>query len=127
VLTFHTVHAIAEPVVDKAADPGAYKEQGTIWHNLLAIWLWRYLFTAVEAVSVPGLISVIGLITFYLPSYFLWNTAFMFGMLMTKKVSESRVSMALCWVRSELILQKAATWYAKWLMGGFRKKAGAAA
>jgi hypothetical protein len=92
VLTFHTVHALSKPIPDKTADSTAYKEQQTIWHNLLAIWLWRYLFTAVEGVTVPGLMSVIGLITFYLPSYFLWNTAFMFGMLMTKKVSESRVS-----------------------------------
>jgi hypothetical protein len=92
VLTFHTIHAISKPIQDKA-DASAYKEQQTVWHNLLVIWLWRYLFTAVEGVSVPGLMSVIGLIAFYLPSYFLWLTAFFFGMLMTKKVSESRVSL----------------------------------
>lgn len=96
VLTFHTIEAISQLVVDKSADPSGSKEQGNVWHNLLAIWLWRYLFTAVEGVSVPGLISVIGLITFYLPSYFMWNTAFMFGMLMTKKVSENRVSSMIC-------------------------------
>lgn len=92
VITFHTIKSISSSIVDKTADPSGYKAQQNIWHNLLAIWLWRYLFTAVEGISVPGLMSVIGLITFYLPSYFLWNTAFMFGMLVTKKVSEGKVS-----------------------------------
>lgn len=97
VLTFHTIKSISSPIVDKTADPAGYKVQQNIWHNLLAIWLWRYLFTAVEGISVPGLMSVIGLITFYLPSYFLWNTAFMFGMLVTKKVSEGKVSANARW------------------------------
>jgi hypothetical protein len=94
VLTFHTIQAISKPIIEKS-DPTAFKEQGTIWHNLLAIWLWRYLFSAVEGISLPGIVSVLGLITHYLPSYFLWNTAFMFGMLVTKKVSASRVSLAM--------------------------------
>ncbi|WWD19771.1 hypothetical protein CI109_104235 [Kwoniella shandongensis] len=74
----------------------------TTWHNLLAIWLWRFLVSAIEGISIPGLISVIGLILHYIPSYFLWMTGFMFAMLMTKKTEKRH---------------RADTWYARWLVG----------
>ncbi|WWC72169.1 uncharacterized protein I206_106129 [Kwoniella pini CBS 10737] len=60
------------------------------------------LLFAIEGISIPGIISVIGLIQYYLPSYFLWMTGFMFAMLMTKKIEKRH---------------RADTWYAKWLMG----------
>ena len=63
------------------------------WHNLLAIWLWRYIISALEGISIPGVVSVIELITYHLPSYFLWVTAFMFAMMVTeKKVDGDKVS-----------------------------------
>jgi len=61
----------------------------TIWHNLLAMWLWRYLISGIEGISIPGVVSIIDLIIHYLPSYFLLTTAFLLAMLVTKKTSDT--------------------------------------
>jgi len=70
-----------------------FAAQMSTWHNLLAIWLWRYLVSAWEGLSIPGVISITGVITHYLPSYYLWITAFLFAMLITdKRASEDKVN-----------------------------------
>lgn len=93
-LALSTLSHLSRPLADKAdkADKEAYRAQQAVWHNLLAIWLWRYLISTVESITVPGLISVMGLILHYLPSYFLWMTAFFLGMMVTKKTREGNVS-----------------------------------
>ncbi|GFZ50126.1 hypothetical protein JCM24511_07881 [Saitozyma sp. JCM 24511] len=101
-LALSTLSHLSRPLADKA-DKEAYRAQQTVWHNLLAIWLWRYLISAVESITVPGLISVMGLILHYLPTYFLWMTAFFLGMMVTKKTREGN---------------HASSWYARWLLGG---------
>jgi len=57
-----------------------------VWHNLLAIWLWRYFVSALEAIGIPGIVSILGLLLYYIPTYFLWMTGFFFLMLITKKI-----------------------------------------
>ena len=61
-----------------------------IWQNLLAIWLWRYFISAIEAIGIPGIVSVLGVILYYIPTYFLWVTGFMFLMLVTKKTGDAK-------------------------------------
>ena len=95
VLTFHTVNSLAAGVRDKDKDREKYKKQQAEWHNLLAMWLWRFLFTTVESVEVPGVVSVIGLILTYLPTYFIWQSAFMLTMLMTDKTGSGGVSLCI--------------------------------
>jgi hypothetical protein len=90
-IALSTLSHLSRPLADKA-DKEAYRAQQTVRHNLLALWLWRYLISAVESITVPGLISVMGLILHYLPSYFLWMTAFFLGMMVTKKTREGNVS-----------------------------------
>lgn len=90
-LTLQSISALGEDVVP-STDREGFKAQQTVWHNLLAIWLWRYLLSAVESISIPGLVSVIGLILFYVPSWFLWSTAFMYAMIATPKTEDKRVS-----------------------------------
>ncbi|WVF67247.1 hypothetical protein IAT40_001995 [Kwoniella sp. CBS 6097] len=101
-LALSTINSLGRPFIKKDESSSGFYRQMKIWHNLLAIWLWRYLISAIEDISIPGLISVIGLIQYYLPSYFLWMTGFMFAMLMTKKTEKRH---------------RADTWYAKWLRG----------
>ncbi|RSH93528.1 hypothetical protein EHS25_007886 [Saitozyma podzolica] len=103
-IALSTLSHLSRPLADKA-DKEAYRAQQTVWHNLLALWLWRYLISAVESITVPGLISVMGLILHYLPSYFLWMTAFFLGMMVTKKTREGN---------------HANSWYARWLLGGLQ-------
>ena len=79
--------------MDKDKDRSGYKEQQAEWHNLLAIWLWRYLFGTVESIAIPGVISVIGLVLTYLPTYFMWQTAFMVAMLFAEKTGSGGVSL----------------------------------
>nr|XP_031861628.1 uncharacterized protein CI109_002858 [Kwoniella shandongensis]KAA5528700.1 hypothetical protein CI109_002858 [Kwoniella shandongensis] len=101
-LAFSTIDNLGRTFVTKEDSPSRFYTQMTTWHNLLAIWLWRFLVSAIEGISIPGLISVIGLILHYIPSYFLWMTGFMFAMLMTKKTEKRH---------------RADTWYARWLVG----------
>ena len=61
-----------------------------VWHNLLAIWLWRYFVSALEAIGIPGIVSVLGLMLYYIPTYFLWMTGFFFLMLITKKIGSKK-------------------------------------
>lgn len=126
-LTLQTVTTLGEEAAS-SADREGFKAQQTVWHNLLAIWLWRYLLSAVESISIPGLISVMSLIVFYVPSWFLWSTAFMFAMLVTPKTEEKRVRPGLPPSLSAVLTgpQKANSWYARWLLGGFGKTATAA-
>ncbi len=70
-----------------SARSSRFAGQMTIWHNLLAIWLWRYLMSAIEGICFPGIVSVLDLINHYLPSYFLWSTGLLLGMLVTKKTA----------------------------------------
>ncbi|WWC64759.1 uncharacterized protein I303_107370 [Kwoniella dejecticola CBS 10117] len=101
-LALSTVNTLGETFVAKDESSSGFFRQMKIWHNLMAIWLWRYLISAIEGIAIPGIVSVIGLIQYYLPSYFLWMTGFMFAMLMTKKTEKRH---------------RADTWYAKWLIG----------
>lgn len=79
-----------------------YKPQMIIWHNLLAIWLWRYFISALEAIGIPGIVSVLGLILYYIPTYFLWVTGFFFLMLVTKKTGDTKTYVSLiCLVCSD--------------------------
>lgn len=75
--------------ISKRDDP-AYKPQMIIWHNLLAIWIWRYFISALEAIGIPGVVSILGLILYYIPTYFLWVTGFFFLMLVTKKTGDAK-------------------------------------
>ena len=93
VLSIQTVNTLSAGVRDKDSDREGYKAQQIEWYNLLAIWLWRCLFSTVEGVSVPGVVSVIGLVLTYLPTYFLWQSLFMLAMLITEKTGSSGV----CW------------------------------
>ncbi|WVW81461.1 hypothetical protein I302_103455 [Kwoniella bestiolae CBS 10118] len=101
-LSLSTINTLGAPFISKEDSSSGFYRQMKIWHCTMAIWLWRYLVSAIEGISIPGIISMIGLIQHYLPSYFLWMTGFWFAMLMTKKVEKR---------------YKADTWYAKWLMG----------
>ncbi|WRT70074.1 uncharacterized protein IL334_007068 [Kwoniella shivajii] len=101
-LALSTIDTLGRTFIKKDESSSGFFRQMKIWHNLLAIWLWRYLISAIEGISIPGLISVIGLIQYYLPTYFLWMTGFMFAMLMTKKTEHRH---------------RIDTWYAKWLLG----------
>lgn len=66
----------------------------TVWHNLLGIWLWRYLVNAVESIQIPGIISVRGWILYHFPSYYLWMTVVFFVMMLSKKTASHGVSRA---------------------------------
>lgn len=89
-----TMHNLGRDLILPSESSSGWTAQQTIWHNLLAIWLWRYLITAVEGLSIPGLISVRGWILHHLPSYYLWITAFFIGMLVTPKTAHGGVSPA---------------------------------
>ncbi|CAD6589433.1 MAG: hypothetical protein TREMPRED_005354 [Tremellales sp. Tagirdzhanova-0007] len=105
-LAISTINSLGRDFVSSRAAT-EFASQMTIWHNLLAIWLWRYLISAIEGITVPGVVSMVGLITHYFPSYFLWVTVFLFAMLVTKKTANKNT--------------QADTWYAKWLLGGILK------
>ena len=83
-MSFSTINALGADLAD-AKDP-LYKPQMIVWHNLLAIWLWRYFVSALEAIGIPGIVSILGLLLYYIPTYFLWMTGFFFLMLITKKI-----------------------------------------
>ena len=86
-LAISTINTLGKDFVSSRTSAPDFTHQMTIWHNLLALWLWRYLISAIEGITVPGVASLIGLVTHYLPSYFLWVTAFLFAMLVTKKTA----------------------------------------
>ena len=83
-MTFSTINALGADLAE-SKDPG-YKPQMIVWHNLLAIWLWRYFVSAIEGIGIPGIVSILGLLLYYIPTYFLWMTGFFFLMLITKKI-----------------------------------------
>jgi len=87
-----TTHHLGKDFFSPSNSSSAFAAQMTIWHNLLAIWSWRYLISAVESLSIPGLISIRSWVTYHLPSYYLWVTAFFFLMLLTKKTASGGVS-----------------------------------
>ncbi|ODN73416.1 hypothetical protein L202_07941 [Cryptococcus amylolentus CBS 6039] len=97
-----TVKVISQDQVQKQQDPAGYYNQMTVWHNLLAIWLWGFLISTIQSLAIPGLVSIKDLILYHLPSYFLWATLFILAMMLTKKTEKSHV---------------ADTWYARWLRG----------
>ncbi|ORX38546.1 SPX domain-domain-containing protein [Kockovaella imperatae] len=100
VLMGATTHHVGKEYISAKDSSSGFSKQMTIWHNLMAIWLWRYLVSAVEGLHIPGVISVLGWIQYHLPTYFLWMTAIFFGMLLTQKTASSS--------------KRADTWYAKW-------------
>ena len=91
-LFISTTHHLGKDFVTPSASSSGFSAQMTIWHNLLAIWLWRCLLSAVEGLQIPGVISVQGWILYHLPSYYLWITGAFFLMLMTKKTASGGVS-----------------------------------
>jgi len=84
-----TINSVGKEFVSPSKSSSGFTRQMTIWHNLLGLWLWRYLVSAVESISIPGVVSVTGLITYHLPSYFLWMTGAFVGMLLTPKTASS--------------------------------------
>jgi hypothetical protein len=42
--------------------------------------------SAIEGIGIPGIVSILGLLLYYIPTYFLWMTGFFFLMLITKKI-----------------------------------------
>ena len=123
ILGLATVNHVGKTFISPTTSSSGFSSQMTIWHNLLAIWLWRYLVSAIEGIGIPGVVSVLGWIQYHLPSYFLWMTGFFFAMLMTAKTASSGVSVcAAPHPSGQAVLiptdsQKADTWYARWLTG----------
>lgn len=105
-LFISTTHHLGKDFISPTESSSGFAAQMTIWHNLLAIWLWRYLISAVEGIAIPGLISVRGWITYHLPSYYLWITALFFSMLLTKKTASSGVSISIDLEDGTLIIRK---------------------
>lgn len=93
-LSLQTVSALGASVPRPSDDPKGYVEAMTTQHCLLAIWMWRYLLSTIESFTIPPFFSMIGFIMVYLPSYYLWVTAFFIGMLVTPKLQKSYVSVA---------------------------------
>ena len=87
---FSTITTVAHPIPDKQKSTSAYVKLMVAWHNLLAIWLWRYLISAIENISVPGVFSVAGWAEYHLPTYWLWMTAWIGAMLLTKKTADEK-------------------------------------
>jgi uncharacterized membrane protein len=81
-----TINTLGQDYIPASNSPESVSQM-TIWHNLLALWLWRYLVTVFEGLSFFGVVSVAGLIKYYLPSYYLWATAFFVAMLITPKTA----------------------------------------
>jgi hypothetical protein len=75
-----------------------------VWHNLLAIWLWRYFVSALEAIGIPGIVSILGLLLYYIPTYFLWMTGFFFLMLITKKIGSKEYVSSFASYRALLLI-----------------------
>ena len=92
-LFLQTTNHLGKDFISPTESSSGWTSQMTIWHNLLAIWLWRYLISAIETVQIPGIISVKGWILYHLPSYYLWTTALFFVMLLTKKTASGGVSL----------------------------------
>ena len=86
-LSISTINTVGQTYISPKSSSSEYIAQMIIWHNLLAIWLWRFLISGIEHISIPGLVSGLDLILHYLPSYFLWMTVFLFGMLVTEKTA----------------------------------------
>nr|ODN93588.1 hypothetical protein L204_04769 [Cryptococcus depauperatus CBS 7855] len=105
-LSISTITMLGRRLVKKEESSSQHYKQMTNWHNTMAIWLWRFIISAMEGIHIPGIISAMDLILHYIPTYFLWATGFMFAMLMTKKTEKNHI---------------ADTWYAKWLIG-FKSK-----
>ncbi|ORY34942.1 hypothetical protein BCR39DRAFT_490578 [Naematelia encephala] len=103
-LAISTINTIGEYVPDQTTQLEYYRTQQTIWHNLLAIWMFRFLISTLESISIPGLVSLLDVVLHHLPSYFLWITIFLFAMLLTKKTVDDTTKVA-------------DTWYARWLLG----------
>jgi len=92
-LVYLTAEALGKKYVAKAASASGYEAQMVVWHNLLAIWVWRYLFSAIDGVR--------DIIEYYLPSYAVWVTLIMLAMIGTTMTASN---------------EKADTWYAKCLL-----------
>jgi hypothetical protein len=54
-LFISTSHHLGKDFISPSDSSSGFAAQMTIWHNLLAIWLWRYLISAVESLSIPGI------------------------------------------------------------------------
>ncbi|OWZ67530.1 hypothetical protein AYX14_05672 [Cryptococcus neoformans] len=98
-----TVNAFGQPLKSKEANSVKYYKQMTVWHNLMAIWLWRILISAIEGINIPGIASATGIILHYMPTFYLWAAVFMLSMLVTKKSADHH--------------HYADTWYARCLTG----------
>jgi hypothetical protein len=90
-LAFFTVDALGKNMATR--ESSKYTPQMTVWHNTLAIWLWRYLIATIEGLSIPGMISALQLIVYHVPTYFLWGTGLLTLMLLTPQTaSKDKVS-----------------------------------
>ncbi|KIY35115.1 hypothetical protein I305_02682 [Cryptococcus gattii E566] len=98
-----TVNALGQPLKSKEVSSTQYYKQMTVWHNLMAIWLWRLLISAIEGTNIPGVASAIDLVSYYIPNFYLWVTVFIFAALVTKKTANRH--------------HYADTWYARCLTG----------
>ncbi|KAL7424484.1 hypothetical protein Q5752_000168 [Cryptotrichosporon argae] len=100
-LCLQTVLSAGAPALPETSR--GFAAQMAAWHNMLAIWLWRALVGTLDGMAVPGVVSARALLQYYVPSYNLWITALLVGMLVTRKTEKRG---------------RADTWYARALING---------
>ncbi|KIR34249.1 hypothetical protein I352_03486 [Cryptococcus deuterogattii MMRL2647] len=83
-----TVNALGQPLKSKETSSTQYYKQMTVWHNLMAIWLWRLLISVIEGTNIPGIASAIDFVLYYIPNFYLWVTVFIFAALVTKQTAD---------------------------------------
>ncbi|WVN89269.1 uncharacterized protein L203_104490 [Cryptococcus depauperatus CBS 7841] len=70
-LSISTITMLGRRLVKKEESSSQHYKQMTNWHNTMAIWLWRFIISAMEGIHIPGIISAMDLILHYIPTYFL--------------------------------------------------------
>ena len=94
-LAFATITNVGKlPVVTDPDDPRQEerrKRKFAQWYNLLAIWLWRFLFSLIEGLQIPGF-SMADFLARVFPLYWLLVTAFLWAMLSTDRTEKDKVS-----------------------------------
>nr|KIR44948.1 hypothetical protein I312_05921 [Cryptococcus bacillisporus CA1280] len=83
-----TANVLGQPLKSKEVSSTQYYKQMTVWHNLMAIWLWKLLISAIEGTNIPGIASAIDLVLYYIPNFYLWVTVFIFAALVAKKTAD---------------------------------------
>lgn len=90
-LAFQSVVILASPKPNTPpATPEDLPPLGEV-QNILAIWTWRLLLSAIESIEIPGVLSVRDCLTYYVPSYYTWTTAVFVAMLVVDKTQTMTV------------------------------------